>query len=156
MLIKDIPTQTPEMPNAYDSAFTYEEWTDEFECFDISPETILVGHSTGGGFLVRWLSETQQAISQLVLVAPYLDPDNKKTNSFYLFDFDRSVPERVGRIDMFVSTDDSVRGVLESRDIIISNWPNISVHMFNDKGHFTEDDMETIAFPELLEVIVVA
>jgi predicted alpha/beta hydrolase family esterase len=34
----------------------YEIWKKEFEKFDITPQTVLVGHSCGGGFLVRWLS----------------------------------------------------------------------------------------------------
>ena len=55
LLISDIPTVALEIPNAYMPNYT--TWKKEFERFDIDSETILVGHSCGGGFLVRWLSE---------------------------------------------------------------------------------------------------
>jgi len=48
LLIKDIPAVTIEMPSSY--LPDYSLWQTEFERFDITPETILVGHSCGGGF----------------------------------------------------------------------------------------------------------
>ena len=32
-------------------------WVREVERFDLTPETLIVGHSCGGGFWVRYLSE---------------------------------------------------------------------------------------------------
>jgi hypothetical protein len=34
----------------------YATWLRGVERYEITPETLLVGHSCGGGFLVRWLS----------------------------------------------------------------------------------------------------
>jgi len=42
------------MPKPYGANYSYKEWVMEFERFDTNKETILIGHSTGGGFLVRW------------------------------------------------------------------------------------------------------
>ena len=81
LLIRDIPTQTPELPGAYEPV--YEEWKKEFERHDITENTILVGHSCGGGFLVRWLSENNIKVDTVVLVAPWIDPENKRTSSFF-------------------------------------------------------------------------
>ena len=71
LLINNIFTQTPEMPEAHKP--DYDKWKKEFEKFDVNSETILVGHSCGGGFLIRWLSENKIKIKKLILVAPWLD-----------------------------------------------------------------------------------
>ena len=55
LLIQDIFAVTPEMPRAYEPV--YEAWKKEFERHEVTSETVLVGHSCGGGFLIRWLSE---------------------------------------------------------------------------------------------------
>ncbi len=80
LLIKSIFTQTPEMPEAYKP--DYEKWKHEFERFSVDKETILIGHSCGGGFLIRWLSENKVEIDKLILVAPWLDPRNRRTTNF--------------------------------------------------------------------------
>lgn len=54
LLINGVLAQTPEMPDAY--APNYDKWKSEFERMEINENTVLVGHSCGGGFLVRWLS----------------------------------------------------------------------------------------------------
>jgi predicted alpha/beta hydrolase family esterase len=58
LILKDIHAVAIEPPFPFRPR--YEDWKKEFERFDITPETILVGHSCGGGFLVRYLSETKK------------------------------------------------------------------------------------------------
>jgi len=38
--------------------------------FPIHESTILVGHSRGGAFLIRWLVETQREVEGVFLIAP--------------------------------------------------------------------------------------
>lgn len=57
LIILDIPTVAVEIPDSYMP--DYSVWKREFERFNINSETILIGHSCGGGFLVRWLSENK-------------------------------------------------------------------------------------------------
>jgi predicted alpha/beta hydrolase family esterase len=72
LLVRDREAFTPEMFHAYDPQ--YHIWQREFERFDINENTVLVGHSCGGGFLLRWLSEHPDVhIKKLVLVAPWID-----------------------------------------------------------------------------------
>jgi len=52
LLLKGVLAQTPEIPDAYEP--NYEKWKSMFERFDINEDTLLIGHSCGGGFLVRW------------------------------------------------------------------------------------------------------
>lgn len=48
----------------------YESWKKIFEKNKIDDDTILIGHSAGGGFLVRWLDETKRKIKKLILISP--------------------------------------------------------------------------------------
>ncbi len=71
LLIKDIKSDTPEVPHAYDPR--WDLWVKEIERFEIGPETILVGHSCGGGFWVKYLSLHEDLkVGRVVLVAPSL------------------------------------------------------------------------------------
>ena len=151
LLTKGIFTQTPEMLDAYKPE--YEKWKKEFERFGINEESILVGHSCGGGFLLRWLTENKRKIDKLILIAPWLDPEKSKTTDFFEFQIDSELINRVKEIHLFVSEDDD-EDIHESVDLILKALPNIEIHKFKDKGHFTFGQMKTDKFPELLETII--
>jgi hypothetical protein len=149
LLINGIFTQTPEILDAYKPV--YEKWKKGIECFDINKETILIGHSCGGGFLVRWLSENKINIKKLILVAPWLDPEREKTADFFNFKINKNLSQRIEEIHLFVSSDDD-KDILESVEIIEDSISQINMHKFTDYGHFTFNDMKTEEFPELLNV----
>jgi len=88
-------------------------------------------------------------IKQLILVAPWLDPEHTTSDFLYDTKLDPTLAGRVGRIDLFVSSDDE-QSVLDSTKEIHKTYPNIKMHEFTDKGHFCE---KALQFPELLEVI---
>jgi len=150
LLMKGIFTQTPEMPEAYIS--DYEKWEKEFERFETNDDTVLIGHSCGAGFLVRWLSENKVNFSKLVLVAPWLDPEREKTDNFFDFQIDGKISERAC-VHVFLSEDDDA-AILKSAGMVIGSMPGVKVHKFSGKGHFTFEDMKTHVFPELLEIIL--
>jgi len=148
LLIRDIPAVTPEMPISY--LPDYEVWKREFERFDITPETILVGHSCGAGFLLRWLTENKDVhVGKVILVAPWLDPDKELANDFFNFQIDPTFPKRTLGTVVFDSTNDDV--IKDSVERIMSVVPDIKVVEFHNYGHFCIEDMKTEAFPELLE-----
>jgi len=149
LLIKGIFTQTPEMPDAYKP--DYEKWKNEFERFSIDEEAILVGHSCGGGFLVRWLSENKIKVKKLVLVAPWLDPARKRTTTFFDFTIDPTLSERVDT-HILISNDDD-EDIQVSVNKITEALPGAKRHDFQGMGHFTYEEMKTAKFPELLDII---
>jgi hypothetical protein len=51
------------------------------------------------------------------------------------------------------SSDDN-ESILDSVKLIREKIPNINVIEFSDKGHFTEPDLKSKEFPELLEIIL--
>lgn len=150
LLIQGVPTQTPEIPEAYKPQ--YDKWKRELERFDVNENTILIGHSCGGGFLIRWLTENKTRIDKLILVAPWLDPDRKKTVGFFKFEIDPSIQQRLNELHIFVSSDDE-KDILASVEAIKKVFPQALLHEFSNKGHFTLEDMGSDKFPELLDIV---
>ncbi|HWA52039.1 MAG TPA: alpha/beta hydrolase [Patescibacteria group bacterium] len=150
LLIKNIFTQTPEMLEPW--KLDYSKWKEVFEKFDVNENSILIGHSCGAGFLVRWLSENKKYIDKLILVAPWIDPNQKWSKDFFNFDIDLGMTDRVNIIHILFSKDDD-QDILKSFEIINKVLINAKIHEFKDKGHFTLEDMKTDKFPELLELI---
>lgn len=148
LIIKGIHTETPEMPDAY--LPEYQKWVKEFERFEISENTILVGHSCGGGFLLRWLTENKIKVGNVVLVAPWIDPDRSKTSDFFEFDIDPKIISRTSMLKIFVSSDDE-GDILTSVKQIKEVLPNITIKQYEGLGHFTEGEMHRKDFPELLQ-----
>lgn len=147
---QDILAQTPEMPRPFTPE--YEVWKNEFERFEPDENTLLVGHSCGGGFLVRWLSEnTDKIVGKVVLVAPWLDIERKRGS---LFDFviksDLSIQSKKG-IDLLYSTDD-MTDIKTSINHLRQNTENLRYHEFINYGHFVLDSMRSREFPELLQI----
>ncbi|MBP9728041.1 MAG: alpha/beta hydrolase [Candidatus Moranbacteria bacterium] len=146
-----IDTVAPEMPRPYEPV--YETWCATFEKFSVDENTILIGHSIGAGFLVRWLSENQRQVGKVVLVAPWLDPKHELHNGFFDFEIDKGLVTRVESVTIFVSSDDDEE-ILESVKKIKNDLPGIITKEFSNQGHFTFGDMGTHVFPELLEILL--
>ncbi|MFZ1250286.1 MAG: alpha/beta hydrolase [Candidatus Microsaccharimonas sp.] len=152
LLINEIPTATPEIPHAFKPV--YEIWKKEFERFDITPDTNLVGHSCGGGFLVRWLSEHGDVVvKNVVLVAPWIDPFREDTTDFFKFVIDPELASRTKSLWIFNSDTDS-KGVHSTVDTIRSSINDVKYKEFHEYGHFTLRGMGTEEFPELVEALI--
>jgi predicted alpha/beta hydrolase family esterase len=153
LIISDIPTIAVEIPDAYMPNYTI--WKKEFERYDIGPKTILVGHSCGGGFLVRWLSENDAKVGKVILVAPWLDPEKNKgiDNDFFDFKMQEGLVSKTGGVTLFVSNDDG-NDVQVSVTEILNNIGGIKKVEFEEYGHFTLGDMGAEEFPELFNEII--
>ena len=146
LLQNDYLTQTPEMPAPVTPS--YNSWKEMLECFPLNEETILIGHSCGGGFLLRYLSEHKIHVKRTILGAPWLDPFKEKDPEFFDFRID---PELIFRTDlhMFYSNND-METICLSVNQIREAVPNIKTRLFKNYGHFCYQDMGTDAYPELL------
>ena len=152
LTLNGILAQTPELPEPYDPV--YEKWVSVFEQFAINEGTTLIGHSCGGGFLVRWLSENKVKVGKVVLVAPFLDPDHDEVKSnFFDFEIDENMAERTQGIFMIFSVDDDCE-ILDSVNQIRSKVKNIQIIELLQGGHFTMNDMKTEEFPELRDLLL--
>lgn len=152
LILKGIPADVPMLPEPYDPK--YEQWRLVFEKYEITPETILVGHSCGAGFLVRWLSENNVSVGKVVLVAPWMDPTKEFTVGMFDFVINQELVNRCAELTVMYSLDDD-EGVRETVMNLKATLTGVIYREFVDKGHFTVEDMGTIAFPEILEVLAV-
>ena len=155
LILKDIHAVSVEPPFPFRPR--YAEWKKEFERFDVTPDTILVGHSCGGGFLVRYLSEHPDVhVGKVALVAPWINPDNNElsdTADFFDFTIDANFPSRTNGVSVFISSDD-FPSVVTTVDILKASTAGLVLHEFTDKGHFCIENLGTTEFPELLETVL--
>lgn len=152
LLADGIKTETPLMPDPW--APDYGKFKQAFEKLQVTEESVLVGHSCGAAFLVRWLGETKQPIAKLILVAPWkiADKDDGWRPAFYNYPIDGTIAERVKRIVIFTSDDeeeDGKRSVRLFHDALGGTVIDLPKH-----GHYCRDDMGTEEFPELLNEIL--
>jgi uncharacterized protein len=152
LLIAGIKADTPEVPLSFEPK--WELWRKEVERFGITPQTMLVGHSAGGGFWLKYLSQHPEiSVGKVVLVAPWLDPGKTLEEDFFAGELDRSLVTRTGGVTIFRSDDDS-ESVHTSIDSILKDIDNLQVRDFKGYGHFTYDNLGGPEFPELLEALL--
>lgn len=132
----------------------YDSWKDEFEKQKINEDTILIGHSCGGAFVVRWLGDMRKRIRKLILVAPgkkHKDSPEILNKNMYDFETDRSIRERVEEIVVFISNDEYHR--IENAKSYVDELGARLVELKN-KGHFLDREMGGKEFPELLREVL--
>jgi predicted alpha/beta hydrolase family esterase len=148
---RGILTQTPEMPTPYLPDMNYDEWAKIISRMDINENTVLVGHSCGGGFWLKYLSENPGIkIRQLVLVAPWIDTLREHPTFFADFELAPDLPTRAGQIDLFISSDDDLRIQKSFEKIVATYGDKIIYHKFSDREHFSNP---TVGFPEIFPVV---
>lgn len=154
LLIKDIKTDTPEVYKPYQ--MQWQDWVKEVERFDIGPQTILVGHSMGGGFWVRYLSEHPNIhVKHVILVAPWLNLNHEEKTDFFDFELRPDITHQAQQFTVLASDNDhpDVQNSVEYLRNILGDAKFIDFHNY---GHFCFRDLKTEAFPELLQEILSA
>ncbi len=152
LITRGTQTETPLMPTPWEP--NYERFKTEFEKYEVREDTILVGHSCGSAFLVRWLGETKNKILKLILVAPWKIPDGNDEfrKTFYNYQIDESIKSRVGEIIMFTADDEEDTGKKSLK--IFNEALDGEIIELKGHGHYTLNDMGTEKFPELIEAIL--
>src|SRR3989338_10520595 len=105
-----IKTEAPLMPDPQEP--NYEKFKTELEKYEVNENTILIAHSCGCAFVVRWLGETKRKINKLILVAPWKIPkkDDELKKAFYLYPIDESIKSRVKEVIMFTADNEAQQG----------------------------------------------
>lgn len=134
----------PDMPNSFNAV--YEEWKIWFEKMIpfINDGVILIGHSQGGIFLAKYLSENTypKKIGALMLVAP-VHNNTPEVGSFRLENPLDNVSRQCENIHLFQSKDDFVVPFSESEEYK-KELPNAKLHIFEDRGHFLQENFSEI------------
>jgi len=141
----------PTMPYKYNAK--YREWKIWFEkvILHIKDNSILMGHSLGGLFLVKYLSENDfnKKISKTILIAaPYNDKNSKEViGDFVLPDSLEKFKKQGGKIIIYQSKDDPMVPFSDFEKYK-EMLPDAIVRVFKKRGHFTGNK-----FPELIRDI---
>lgn len=142
---------SPRMPNSMNAK--YKEWKIMFEKLFpfLKNNLILLGHSLGGIFLAKYLSENKfprKIKATFLVAAPYDD----KTIKDSLGDF--KLPKKLdkfqkqgGKIFLYQSKDDLSVSFVDLKKYKKS-LPEAEVVMFRKKGHFNQ-----VEFPEIVKDI---
>lgn len=146
MLPENYEIITPQMPNKTNAR--YEEWKLWFEKFIpfLNNGVILIGHSQGGIFLAKYLSENQfpKKIKAVMLVGAIYDKDCGGYPALS-FSLPNTLNLQTDKIYLYHSKDDPVVpfSALEQYQKAL---PNAVVRVFEDRQHINQEE-----FPELLE-----
>jgi predicted alpha/beta hydrolase family esterase len=140
----------PKMPNGNNAQ--YIEWKIWFEKIIplLDKEVILIGHSLGGAFLSKYLSENKisnKIIATYLVAAPFVD-----LNSKWLIDFrlPKSLAlffQQSNKIYLIHSKDDPTVPFADLKRYKES-LPNTVTQIFSDRGHFGQE-----TFPEIVKLI---
>jgi len=152
LIARGIPTITPLMPSPW--APDYQAFKKEFEKCEVNENTILIGHSCGCSFLVRWLGESKKKIFKLILVAPWKinNKGDEFREAFYNFPIDETIKDRVKEIIIFTADDEAPEGK-ESLKIFQQALGGRIIEL-KGRGHYTLKDMGTEEFPELINEVI--
>lgn len=137
---EDFDVFTPQMPNKFNAK--YIEWKIWFERMFpfVSDNVILIGHSLGAMFLVKYLAENNfpKKIKSLHLVAT---PHNKTADceDFRIPDSLSKVEEQVKHIFLYQSKDDPIVPFSELA-VFEKELPKAKAQVFKDRGHFNQDE----------------
>lgn len=141
----------PRMPNSWNADYTaWSLWFEKIVSY-LGEGVILVGHSLGGGFLLRYLSENELPItvSQLHLVAGVVDDVDCPGVGEFGIDIAtwKGFKSSIDEVHIWHSTDDTSVPIHHAQRLVFK-YPNATTHYFDDRGHFLQSE-----FPELLAVI---
>lgn len=149
-----IKAEIPLLPNPWEP--DYRAFKKEFEKYPVSENDVLIGHSCGTAFLIRWLGDTKKKIAKLILVAPWkiADKDNPARKEFYEYPIDETIKSRVGKIVIFTADNEEPDGKKSVK--IIHDALDGKVIELKGRGHYVMRDMGTEEFPELLAEVIPA
>jgi predicted alpha/beta hydrolase family esterase len=98
----------PDLPGDYFP--DYNGWLQTIEDFVPDENAILIGHSLGGVAILKYLSQTEIKVKQIVLVATPIEPmDFGQIESFFETDFNwEKIKKNAGKISLIYDENDPV------------------------------------------------
>ena len=141
----DIVMQIPKFPHAHVFLMKYQEWAEIMDKQKIDSDTILIGHSAGAGFILKYMAlHPELKVKQILLVAPWMDTGYVNPFGFYKdFDMKNISNQTTDGIDLLISDNDSAE-MGKSRDKIIADIPTIRKHILQGYGHFVVPQLQEI------------
>ncbi len=150
--IHGVLTQTPEMPTPYKPQ--YDEWEQHFSRNIIDSNTMLIGHSMGSGFIIRWLSEHPAVkLDKVVLVAPWLDIEGRLNNDFFDFTIRQDIAKQCKSL-VIICSDNDMKRINNTVKICKKQIDDIQMISMPNMGHFLTKHMGAESFIELFDLLM--
>lgn len=146
----DFEVFNPQMPCGQNAK--YAEWKIIFDKLVPLMElgVILIGHSLGGIFLAKYLSEETfpKPITATLLVAPPFNTAGEYPLADFIFGDLSRLPTQAGKIFIYHSHDDQIVP-FSNAEAYKNALPEAELVAFANRGHFNDD-----VFPELVQEIL--
>ena len=148
---KDFEVISPRMPNPINAK--YKEWKIMFDKFlpFLRNSLVLIGHSLGGIFLAKYLSEnrfSKKILATFLISAPYDDKNSKDSlGDFRLPKSLEKFRKQGGKIFLFHSEDDPAVP-FTNLEKYARTLPEAKTMIFKNRKHFNQTE-----FPELIRAI---
>ncbi|MEI7758938.1 MAG: alpha/beta hydrolase [bacterium] len=137
----------PRMPNTTNAH--YSEWKLYFEAVikTLDDDLLLIGHSLGGIFLAKYLSENKlsKKIRALFLLAAPFTEESESLGDFKIEGSLEKIDDQVDEIFILHSKDDPVVPISDS-DIYVDLLPKANLVIFEDKGHFNTEEFSGLVY----------
>ena len=131
----------PQLPSPPIIPAKISEWFDVLETYKahLSSQTIIIGHSLGGKFLLRLLEKLEQPIRASCFIATPIGippiANNERDNAFTGNDFDWPVIRRnAGRCMVYQSDNDPYVGIENGREL--ARHLGVGLSFIQGAGHF--------------------
>ncbi len=137
----------PRMPNPQNAK--YAEWKLWFEKLlpELEPTVLLVGHSLGGSFLAKYLSENKidtHILGTYLVAAPFDTDGDRALHDFNVTNDLALLREQGGHLFLYHSEDDPIVAFSELAKFV-NLLPDATVRTFTDREHFQQPEL-----PELV------
>ena len=148
----------PEMPNKNMASYVaWKMWFEKIFPYLNDEDLIVVGHSLGAMFLIKYLWENTfpKKIKQLHLISSVFDESNMDDDEKYSWDFAYDpkiishLEDQAEEIFLYHSTDDDIVPYSHTEKIK-AYLPKAKLITLTDRGHFFGE----VEFPELLANII--
>jgi len=135
----------PDFPNT--EIPEYEEWCAYWEenyASKVNEESVLIGHSLGGSFLLQWLSEKQISVARLILVAPAPDDCGiEEVKTFFTAPWNEEVLKKnIRKIDVLGAENDPFISL--ERSETLANELGATFKKCPGRGHLNSDELPEI------------
>ena len=153
LVSKGYSVLNPELSNSH--LPDYETWKKDFEAQvgQLNSNSVVVAHSAGGAFVVRYLSEILIPIKKLILMSPSLVANADNTRLSDLLNFTISPKIKELGIEIVICTSDNEPQYRHDNVDSYLNSIGGTKKVFNGLGHFRKSDMGRVEFPEILKLL---
>lgn len=135
----------PDFPNT--EFPNYDEWKKHWEELyvpKIESNSIFIGHSLGGSFLLRWLSEEEISVARLILVAPAPDDcDIEEIQNFFIAPWNaETLKQNVRKIIVLGSENDPYISLLKFKTL--AEALGAIFKKCSGRGHLNDEELPEI------------